>query len=81
MFGAKVLLNICGSLSWTFLAVVINGECVFNSLVTDGLQRSGIYYFVVLLDKKFILLEFSYCRKQTSPFFKFSAAVPGEQEI
>ena len=35
---AKVLLNICGSLCWAFLAIVINGECVFNSLMTDGLQ-------------------------------------------
>ena len=66
---AKVLLNIWGSLSWTFLAIIVNGECVFDSIITDGLQWSGIYYFVVLLGKKFCLLEVSYTSGNKSHHF------------
>ena len=35
LLGAKILLNICGSLSWAFLAIIVNGECVLNSLNDD----------------------------------------------
>ena len=38
LLGAKVLLNIFCNLSWVFLAIIVNGECVFNSLMTGGLQ-------------------------------------------
>ena len=35
LLGAKVLLNICGNLSWVFLAIIVNGECVCIQFIHD----------------------------------------------